>query len=77
MTAISLLMLAMVEGGSGGLISSQNLFLFITSAVLLAIFFFVENRAVDPIIPQIAADVAPDAAIAIPASVPTSAPAPR
>jgi MFS family permease len=44
-------MLAMVEGGSGGLINSQNLLIFIASAVLLVIFFFVERRAVDPIIP--------------------------
>jgi EmrB/QacA subfamily drug resistance transporter len=51
MTAISLLMLAMVEGGSGGLINSQNLLIFIASAVLLVIFFLVERRAVDPIIP--------------------------
>lgn len=51
MTAISLLMLAMVEGGSGGLITSQNLMIFAASAVLLVIFFVVEKRAKDPIIP--------------------------
>ncbi len=51
MTAISLLMLAMVEGGSGGLINSQNLLIFAASAVLLLIFVFVEKRAADPIIP--------------------------
>jgi EmrB/QacA subfamily drug resistance transporter len=51
MTAISLLMLAMVEGGSGGLINSENLVLFAASAVLLIIFVFVEKRAADPIIP--------------------------
>jgi len=51
MTAISLLMLAMVEGGSGGLINAQNLLIFAASAILLAIFVFVEMRASDPIIP--------------------------
>ena len=51
MVAISVLMLAMVEGGSGGLFSSQNLVLFAISAVLLVVFVFVENRAADPIIP--------------------------
>ena len=51
MVAISLLMLAMVEGGSGRLINSQNVLLFIASVVLLVIFFFVEKRASDPIIP--------------------------
>ncbi len=51
MTAISLLMLAMVEGGSSGLISSQNLLIFAASAALLIVFVFVEKRAVDPIIP--------------------------
>ena len=51
MVAISLLMLAMVEGGSGGLFNSQNILLSIASAILLAIFVFVEKRAADPIIP--------------------------
>ena len=51
MVAISLLMLAMVEGGSGGLFNSQNILLFIASAILLAIFVVVEKRATDPIIP--------------------------
>ena len=51
MVAISLLMLAMVEGGSGGVFSSQNVLLFIASAILLALFVLVEKRAVDPIIP--------------------------
>ena len=51
MVAISLLMLAMVEGGSGGLINSQNISIFLASAVLLVIFVFVEKRASDPIIP--------------------------
>src|SRR6185436_14722531 len=48
MTAISVLMLAMVEGGSGGLFSSQNLLVFAASAILLAIFVFVEKHAADP-----------------------------
>src|SRR5688500_18213532 len=52
MTAISLLMLSMVVGGSGGgIINSENLAIFFASAVLLAIFVFVETRAVGPIIP--------------------------
>ena len=51
MTAISLLMLAMVEGGSGGLFSSQNLLIFLASVVLLVAFAWVELRAADPIIP--------------------------
>src|SRR5215207_4668900 len=51
MTAISLLILAMVEGGSGGLFNSQNLLLLVISAVLLVAFVFVELRAPDPIIP--------------------------
>src|SRR6478735_6984597 len=37
MVAISLLMLAMVEGGSGGLINSENIVIFLASAVLLVI----------------------------------------
>lgn len=51
MTAISLLMLAMVDGGSGGIINSQNLLILAASAVLMGVFFFVEKRATDPIIP--------------------------
>lgn len=51
MAAISLLMLAMVEGGSAGLLSSQNVLIFAASAVLLGLFVLVENRASDPIIP--------------------------
>ena len=51
MTAISLLMLAMVEGGSGGLLNSQNLLIFAAAAILLVIFVVVERRAADPIIP--------------------------
>ena len=51
MTAISLLMLAMVEGGSEGLLTAQNLLIFVAAAVLIGIFFVVEKRASDPIIP--------------------------
>lgn len=51
MAAISLLMLAMVEGGSGGLLGSQNLMILAASGVLLGIFALVELRAADPIIP--------------------------
>ena len=51
MTAISLLMLAMVEGGSDGLFTVENVLIFAASAVLLGIFVWVEKRASDPIIP--------------------------
>lgn len=51
MVAISLLMLGMVEVGSEGLFSTENTLLFVSSAILLAIFVYVENRAADPIIP--------------------------
>ena len=51
MTAISLLMLAMVEGGSVGIFNSQNLLIAAVSAILLAVLFVVERRAADPIIP--------------------------
>ena len=51
MVAISVLMLAMVEGSGGGLFNSQNILLFIASIILLVIFVFVEKRAADPIIP--------------------------
>lgn len=51
MTAVSLLMLAMVEGGSVGLFNLRNLLIASVSAILLAVFFVVEKRAPDPIIP--------------------------
>jgi EmrB/QacA subfamily drug resistance transporter len=51
MVAISVLMLAMVEGGAGGLFRPQNLLLFAISGVLLVAFVFVERRAPDPLIP--------------------------
>ncbi|HVF29322.1 MAG TPA: MDR family MFS transporter [Pyrinomonadaceae bacterium] len=51
MIAISILMLAMVEGGSAGLFNTQNLLLLAVSAVLLGLFVYVELRASDPIIP--------------------------
>lgn len=53
MLAISLLMLAMVEGGNSiqALLSTQNLILFAAGGLLLAIFAWVEKRASDPIIP--------------------------
>lgn len=50
MVAISLLMLAMVEGGTG-LFSPENMLIFAGAAVLLCIFVLVELRARDPIIP--------------------------
>ncbi len=52
MLAISLLMLALVEGdNSTSIFSSQNLVYFAGGGALLAIFFFAERRAKDPIIP--------------------------
>ena len=53
MTAISLLMFAMVEGdGSGsGLFTGRNLVLALISVVMLVVFVFVERKARDPIIP--------------------------
>jgi EmrB/QacA subfamily drug resistance transporter len=53
MLAISLLMLAMVEGGKSiaSLLTPANLGLFGLSLVLLALFGWVEKRAADPIIP--------------------------
>ncbi|MFL6375812.1 MAG: MDR family MFS transporter [Pyrinomonadaceae bacterium] len=53
MLAISLLMLAMVEGGKSlaTLVSGENLLLIVASVVLLGIFIFVEMRAKDPMIP--------------------------
>lgn len=53
MLAISLLMLAMVEGGKSlsSLLSSENLLLFGASLLLLAAFVFIETRAKDPMIP--------------------------
>jgi EmrB/QacA subfamily drug resistance transporter len=51
--AITLLMLSLVEGGTGfaALVSPRNLAYFAGSAILLAIFVWVERRAADPIIP--------------------------
>ncbi len=53
MTAISLLMLALVEGGASvsTLLTTQNILLIGGSVVLLLIFAKVEKRAPDPIIP--------------------------
>lgn len=53
MLAISLLMLAMVEGGTSlaALVSPRSLVLFAAGFVLLGIFAWVETRATDPIIP--------------------------
>ncbi len=51
MAAISLLMLAMVDSGGGGLFSIRNLMILLVSAVLMLIFVRVERRAPDPIIP--------------------------
>jgi len=53
MAAISLLMLAMVEGGTSlaTLFAPVNLILFGVSALLLILFVVIERRAADPIIP--------------------------
>jgi EmrB/QacA subfamily drug resistance transporter len=53
MTAISLLMLATVEGGTSltTLFAPTNLFILIAAVALLLIFFWVEKKARDPIIP--------------------------
>ena len=51
--AITLMMLALVEGGNSlaTLFSTYNLALFVVSALLFAAFVWVERRAPDPIIP--------------------------
>jgi MFS family permease len=53
MLAISLLILALVEGGNSiaTLLSLENLSLFVAGLVLLAAFVWVELRAPDPVIP--------------------------
>lgn len=53
MTAISLLMLALVEGGSSltVLLQLHNILLISGSIILLFIFYVVEKRASDPVIP--------------------------
>ena len=53
MLAISLLMLAMVEGGKSlaTLVSGENLLLIASSLLLLGFFVYIEMRAKDPMIP--------------------------
>ena len=53
MLAISLLMLALVEGGASlaTLLTPVNIGLILSAIVLLLIFFWIEKRASDPIIP--------------------------
>jgi EmrB/QacA subfamily drug resistance transporter len=53
MVGISLLMLAMVEGGKSisSIVAPQNLILFVVSVALLGLFAWNETRAKDPIIP--------------------------
>jgi MFS family permease len=51
MTAISLLMLAMVEGDGSGFLTGRNLMLAAISIAMLGAFAIVERRAPDPIIP--------------------------
>jgi EmrB/QacA subfamily drug resistance transporter len=53
MTAISLLMLATIEGGTSltTLFAPTNLFIFGIAVILLLMFFWVEKKAHDPIIP--------------------------
>lgn len=53
MAAISLLMLALVEGGASiaTLLTPTNIGLIVSSIVLLVLFYWIEKRASDPIIP--------------------------
>jgi EmrB/QacA subfamily drug resistance transporter len=53
MIAISLLMLALVEGGASiqTLLTAHNLLLIGGAIALIVLFFFVENRVSDPVIP--------------------------
>lgn len=53
MAAISLLMLALVEGGASiaTLLTPTNIGLIVSSIVLLVLFYLIEKRASDPIIP--------------------------
>jgi EmrB/QacA subfamily drug resistance transporter len=51
MIAVSVLMLAMVENGSASFLGAQNIMLLALAAVLLGIFYWVEKRAKDPVIP--------------------------
>lgn len=51
MFAVSVLMLALVDNGSGSLLHVQNIILFLGAAALLGIFYLVEKRATDPVIP--------------------------
>ena len=51
MIAVSVLMLAMVENGSSTLLGTQNILLLLAAAALLGIFYWVERRAKDPVIP--------------------------
>ena len=53
MIAISLLMLALVEGGASisTLLTPENILLIGGAIILLVLFFYVEKRAKDPIIP--------------------------
>jgi len=51
MIAVSVLMLAMVDNGTNSIFAIQNLLLFIAAMALLGIFYWVETRAADPVIP--------------------------
>jgi EmrB/QacA subfamily drug resistance transporter len=53
MLAITLLMLALVEGGTSlvTLLATRNLMLFVGAALLMALFVWIERRAADPIVP--------------------------
>lgn len=53
MAAISLFMLALVEGGTSlaAMLSPKNLLVFAASIILFGSFIFIEKRAADPIIP--------------------------
>ncbi|HEX7150565.1 MAG TPA: MDR family MFS transporter [Thermoanaerobaculia bacterium] len=52
MIAVTVLMLALGEGGSvAELLRTRNLLLFAASLVLLGVFVWIERRAVDPVVP--------------------------
>ncbi len=51
MIAVSVLMLAMVQSGTESLFNTENIGLFVLAVILLGVFYFVERRAKDPVIP--------------------------
>jgi EmrB/QacA subfamily drug resistance transporter len=53
MAALSLFLLGLVEGGSSlaSMFAPRNLWLFVAAGILMAVFVYIERRAVDPVIP--------------------------